>query len=99
MTVTRIKTVKDPVTGEVIGQGPKEIYAQERRDYDAHPMTEGEVKQRGKWREACRLASVIIHDKSHPMYMELYHRWREYIKKSETAMQFPNFIRHVLSQE
>ena len=31
MTVTRRKKVKDPLTGEVVGLGPKEIYAQERR--------------------------------------------------------------------
>jgi len=93
MTVTRVKSVKDPFSGEVIGYGPKEIFAQERRDYNEHPLTEGETKQRLKWKEACRLASVIVHDPSHPRYMEFYHRWREHVKNSETAMQFPNFIR------
>lgn len=99
MTVTRRKRVKDPLSGEVVGLGPKEIYVQERRNYNEHPMTEGEVKQRNKWREACRMASVIIHTKSHPRYMELYHRWREHILTTDTPMQFPNFVRHVLSQE
>ena len=33
LCVTRRKPVKDPLTGEVVGLGPKEIYAQERRDY------------------------------------------------------------------
>ena len=99
MTVTRIKPVKDPITGEVVGHGPKEIYVQDRRDYGAHPMTEGETKQRGKWTDACRQASIIIHDKCHPRYMEFYNRWREHVKKSETPMQFPNFVRTILCRE
>lgn len=99
MTVMRRKRVKDPITGEVVGLGPKEIYAQQRRDYDEHPMKEGEEKQRGKWTEACRLASVIIHDKSHPRYMELYQRWREHVQTSEEPKQFPNFVRSVLVNE
>ena len=96
MTVTRVKSVKDPFSGEVVGYGSKEIYVQERRDYKAHPMTDGETKQRGKWKEACLLASVIVHDPSHPRYMEFYNRWREHIKQSETPMQFPNFVRAML---
>ena len=99
MTVMRRKRVKDPITGEVVGMGPKEIYAQERRDYDKHPMKEGEEKQRGKWKEACCLASVIIHDKNHPRYMELYQRWREHVQTSEEPKQFPNFVRAVLVNE
>ena len=39
MTVTRRKKVKDPLTGEVVGLGPKEIYRQERRDYKEKPLT------------------------------------------------------------
>ena len=99
MTVTRRKTVKDPLTGEVVGLGPKEIYAQHRRDYDAHPLTAGETKQRSNWREACRLAPLIFKDKSHPRYMEFYLRWREHVQCTDQPMQFPNFVRHVLSQE
>lgn len=99
MTVTRVKSVKDPITGEVVGQGPKEIFAQQRRNYAEHPMTDGEQKQRGKWSETCRLASVIIHDKSHPRYMEIYHHWREYLKTADTPMSFPNFVRHILIHE
>ena len=99
MTVTRIKSVKDPVTGEVVGQGPKEIFAQQRRNYTEHPMTEPELKQRAKWREACRMASTIIHDQSHPRYMELYQRWREPLKTANPPMQFPNFVRAVLCRE
>ena len=64
--ITRIKHVKDPITGEVVGKGPKEIYAQNRRDYKSSPLTPREQLQRARWREACREAGAIIRDKSHP---------------------------------
>ena len=99
MTVTRVKSVKDPLTGEVVGHGPNEMYIQERRDYDEHPLTVNEQTQRTKWREACHEASNIIHDKSHPRYMELYHRWREQVQSTDKPMQFPNFVRVVLASE
>ena len=99
ITVTRIKSVKDPLTGEVVGHGKKEIYAQYRRDYKYNPMTEGEQKQRSKWREACRAAAVIVKDKSHPRYMEFYHRWCEQLSDEKPCMQFPNFVRAVLASE
>ena len=99
MTVTRRKPIKDPITEEVVAQGPKEIYVQERRDYDEHPMTLAETKQREKWKDACRLTSVIIRDKSHPRFMELYHRWREHLKGPEPHKQFPPFVRSVLLSE
>ena len=98
MTVMRRKRVKDPITGEVVGLGPKEIYAQERRDYDEHPLSEKERSQRSKWREACHEAAIIIKDRSHPRYMELYNRWREHVSTTDKPMQFPNFVRHILSQ-
>ena len=93
ITVTKKKHFHDPLTGEETGTGPNEIFMQNKRDYNEHPLTEGETKQRLKWKEACRLASVIVHDPSHPRYMEFYLRWREHVKNSETPMQFPNFIR------
>ena len=99
LCVTRIKSVKDPITGEVVGQGPKEIYAQERRDYKAHPLTPAEQSQRSRWREACREAQTIIRDKSHPRFMELYHKWRAQLGSTEPCKQFPNFVRTVLVQE
>lgn len=99
MTVTRIKPIKDPNSGEVVAQGPKEIYMQNRRNYDEHPMTAGETRQRGNWTQACRMASVIIHDKSHPRYMELYRLWREHLLTATQPMQFPNFVRAVLVRE
>ena len=99
ITVTRIKSVKDPLTAEVVSYGKKEIYVQERRDYDLHPLTDGEQKQRSKWTEACKQASRIIHDKSHPRYMEMYERWRAHLSEPGANMQFPNFVRAFLASE
>ncbi len=99
MTVTRRKKVKDPLTGEVVGLGPKEIYAQERRDYDEHPLTPKETVQRSQWREACREAGAIIRDKNHPRFMEMYHRWRAQLTSDEPCKLFPNFVRAVLASE
>ena len=99
LCVTRIKSVRDPITGEVVGQGPKEIYAQERRDYNAHPLTSAEQNQRSIWREACKEAQAIIRDRNHPRFMELYHQWRAQLSSSEPCKQFPNFVRAVLVQE
>ncbi len=99
MTVTRRKKVKDPLTGEVVGLGAKEIYAQERRDYNEKPLTQGETKQRGKWSQACREAPLICRDKNHPRFMEMYERWRAQLSSSEPCKQFPNFVRAVLASE
>lgn len=99
MTVTRRKKVKDPLTGEVVGFGPKEIYAQNLRDYDENPLTPKETVQRSRWQEACCEASVIIHDKSHPRFMEMYHLWREQLSSDTPCKQFPNFVRAVLASE
>ena len=99
LCVTRRKKVKDPITGEVVGLGPKEIYAQARRDYDEHPLTSKEQAQRAKWRATCREASTILCDKSHPRFMELYRRWREQLSGETPCMQFPNFVRAVLASE
>ena len=99
MTVTRRKKVKDPLTGEVVGTGPKEIYAQNRRDYRSAPLTPGEQVQRSRWRDACREATAIIRDKSHPRFMELYHLWRAQLTANAPCKQFPNFVRAVLARE
>ena len=99
MTVTRRKKVKDPLTGEVVGLGPKEIYAQERRDYKEHPLTPKETVQRSRWREACREAGAIIRDKTHPRFMELYHLWRAQLTTDEPCKQFPNLVRAVLASD
>lgn len=106
MVITRCKKVKDPLTGEVVGQGPKEIYAQDPRDYKHHPLTEGEKNQRVKWREACKEAALIVRDKNHPRYMEMYRLWRAQLTAYNPAdpsappcKQFPNFVRAVLAKE
>ena len=44
------------------------------------------------------LVPSIIRDKSHPRYMEFYRLWREHVQTTDHPMQFPNFVRHVLSQ-
>ena len=99
ITVTRVKPVKDPISGEVVGHGPNEMYIQGRRNYKKHPRTAGETKQLSKWTEACRAAAAIIKDKSHPRFMEFYLRWKEHVKTTATPMQFPNFVRAVLASE
>ncbi|MBQ9295573.1 MAG: hypothetical protein IJ204_00060 [Paludibacteraceae bacterium] len=99
LTVTRIKNVKDPLTGEVVGQGHKEIFIQNKRNYRLHPMTDGEQRQREKWREACKAAAEIVKDTSHPRYMELYYMWRAQLSADKPCKQFPNFVRSVLVAE
>ena len=99
ITVTKKKHFHDPVTGEECGTGPNEIFIQKKRDYDEHPLTIGETKQRGNWTQACRDAQVILRDKSHPRFMELYHRWREHLKGPEPHKQFPPFVRVTLLNE
>ena len=99
ITVTKKKHFHDPLTGEETGTGPNEIFIQNKRDYDKHPHTEKETKQLGNWTQACRDAQVILHDRSHPRFMELYHRWREHLKGPEPHKQFPPFVRSVLLSE
>ncbi len=99
LCVTRRKKVKDPLTGEVVGLGPKEIYSQERRDMGKNPLTPNETVQRSRWREACREAPLIYKDKTHPRFMELYHLWRAQLTTDEPCKQFPNFVRAVLASE
>ena len=99
LCITRIKSVRDPLTGEVVGRGRKEIFAQNRRDYKTAPLTPAEQNQRHKWREACRAAAVIVKDKTHPRYIEMYARWREQLAGSAPCKQFPNFVRAELAKE
>jgi len=99
LCITRIKSIHDPLTGEVVGRGKKEIFAQYRRDYTTAPLTPAEQCQRNKWREACRVAAVIVKDKAHPRFMEFYHRWREQLNSPDAIKQFPNFVRAELAKE
>ena len=109
MTVTRRKPIKDPLTGEVVGLGPKEIYIQSRRDLDENPLSVNEKRNRGDWSKACRDALPILRDKNHPRFMELYHRWRAQLNPSPDFLvahpsytpykQFQGFVRAVMMQE
>ena len=99
LCTTRRKRIKDPLTGEQIGWGPNEIYTQNRRDMKEHPLSTNEKRARADWRITCREAPSIINNKNHPRYMELYHRWRDQLSSPAPILQFPNFVRHVLSQE
>ena len=99
MTVTRRKPIKDPLTGEVVAWGPKEIYIQDRRDLKEHPLTVNEKKNRGDWSKACKDALPILRNKSHPRYMELYYRWRAQLSDPEPYKQFQGFVKAVMMQE
>ena len=99
ITVTKKKHFHDALTGEVVAIGPNEIFIQKKRDYDKHPLTPAEQKQRGNWQQACREAQLILRDKSHPRFMELYHRWRAQLDNPKPYKQFPAFVRTVLLHE
>jgi hypothetical protein len=99
ITVTKKKHFHDPLTGEEVGTGPNEIFVQNKRDYDEHPLTAGEVRQRGNWRQACREAHLIVRDKSHPRFMELYQRWRAQLSAPDPYKQFQGFVKAVMMQE
>ena len=99
MTVTRQKEFRDPLTDEIYATGPNEMYIQSLRDYEEHPLTEEETNQRNRWSKACQEALVIIKDKSHPRYMELYQRWRAQLETPKPCKKFPNFVRVVLVKE
>ena len=99
LTVTKKKHFHDPLTGEIVGTGPNEIFIQKKRDYGEHPLTSGETKQRGIWSQACREAQVIISDKAHPRFMELYNRWKAQLSSPDSYKQFPPFVRAVLASE
>lgn len=99
VSVTRRKEHHDPITGEVVGYGPNEMYIKDKRDYNEHPLTPGEKRQRGNWSQACREALVIYRDKSHPRFMELYQRWRAQLSNPDHYKEFLPFIRAVLCHE
>ena len=75
------------------------MYIQARRDLTKHPLSDNEIRSRAKWSITCREAPAIINNKSHPRYMELYHRWRARLASSNPIYQFPDFVRHILRTE
>ena len=102
--MTRLK--KYYYGGKLIKEGPNEAYVKERRNYKRHPLTAGERRQREKWTYACREASRITHDVTHPRYAELHERWlRVQGGKGDPVFgkrrftQFGNFVRAVLLRE
>ena len=103
--VTRLKAYRAD-DGTVIKYGPQEIYFKEKRDYKHHPRQGAEEAQAQKWTAACRGASVIIKDKSHPRYGELRARWNAQLKGQPDPLldpkqvtMFPNFVRVILLRE
>lgn len=92
--------------GRVFGQGPKEVYAFEPRDYKRNPRTPAEQAQYDKWVAVCREASRIAKDPTHPRYQEMYERHMAQLKgKPDPVLgkkricQFGNFVRAVLIHE
>lgn len=103
-TVLRQKTYR--IDGKEIGKGPNEAYNKEKRDFKKKPRKGAEAAQHQKWKGVCGEATVIIHDENHPRYAELYERWKVQVEGMPDAatcgkriMQFPNFVRSVLSHE
>ena len=103
--LTRLKEYRAD-DGTLIKCGPQEIYFKEKRDYKRHPKRGAEEVQAQKWKDACRGASVIIKDKSHPRYGELRARWNAQLKGQPDPLldpkqvtMFPNFVRVILLRE
>lgn len=92
--------------GRVFGNGPKEVYSQEKRDYKKNPRTPAEQVQYEKWKAVCQEASRIEKDANHPRYEEMVARHMAQLKgKPDPVLgkkricQFGNFVRAVLSNE
>lgn len=92
--------------GRVFGVGPKEIYAQEKRDFKRHPRKGAEKAQHEKWIAVCREASRISKDPNHPRYQEMVSRHASQLSGKPDPLlgkkricQFGNFVRAVLIHE
>ena len=91
--------------GRVFGCGPKEVYAQETRDYKRNPRTPAEQVQYEKWTAACKEASRITKDSTHPRYNEMISRHSAQLRGEPDSVvgkricQFGNFVRAVLIHE
>ena len=103
-TVLRQKEYR--IGEKVICKGPKEAYNKEKRDFKKKPRKGAEAVQHAKWTDVCCVATMIIHDENHPRYKELYERWEAQVEGMPDAatdgkriLQFPNFVRSVLSHE
>ena len=91
--------------GKVFGCGPKEVYAQEKRDYKRNPRTPAEQVQYEKWTEVCKEAARITKDLTHPRYQEMLARHSAQLRGKPDAVvgkricMFGNFVRAVLIHE
>ncbi|MBO5618702.1 MAG: hypothetical protein J5902_01830 [Paludibacteraceae bacterium] len=92
--------------GRVFGCGPKEIYAQQARDYKRHPRTAAETAQHSRWVAACQEAARIAKDTTHPRYAEMVTRHAAQLHGTpdpalgkKRICQFGNFVRAVLVRE
>ncbi len=104
-TTTRQKTWHYP-DGRIFGYGPKEVFCPDKRDYTRHPRKGEEAKQHQRWTAACREASRITKDASHPRYKEMCarHEAQLYGKPDpllgkKRICQFGNFVRTILVRE
>lgn len=95
----RKKEFCDPLTDEVLKEGPNEWYHQNDRDYTKSPLTEAEKKQRVKWSDACRQSQLIKNDRTHPRYAELHAAWRAQIHDPDGIIQFGNYICSMLARK
>ena len=103
-TVMRQK--KFYINGKIIGMGPKEAYNKEKRDFRRKPRRGAEAAQNERWTAVCREATIIIHNERHARHKELHDRWEAQISGKpdvvlgkKRILQFPNFVRSVLSHE
>ena len=103
-TVMRQKKYK--INGKIVGMGPKEAFNKEKRDFRRKPKKGAEAAQNERWTAVCHEAKTIIGNEHHARYKELHDRWEAQISGKPDAalgkkriLQFPNFVRSVLSHE
>ena len=60
MSVTRRKKIKDPLTGEVVDLGPKEMYVLRKRDLKEHPLSENEKRNHGDSHSIPRRHAILL---------------------------------------
>ena len=97
---------KYKINGKIVGMGPKEAFNKEKRDFRRKPKKGAEAAQNERWTAVCHEAKTIIGNEHHARYKELHDRWEAQISgKTDAALgkkrilQFPNFVRSVLSHE
>lgn len=74
--ITRQKMFRAP-NGGIIKEGKKEGYLiQHPRDLKTHPLSDNEISQQNRWREACHRTAQILQaaQPNGPTEKQLYHR-------------------------